>query len=1015
MSSTNNINHFSLQPIVTDHLVITPEPPLDSCPEPRGCNTTAPYPPCLNSGTCSEQAGEDATFTCFCPPNFFGAGCQFFDECSNEPCQNGGTCVMNVWSLGQFACMCPEGYDGDTCEEIIPACSSSPCAEGATCVDVEGEFECQCPPGFTGTLCFEDVDNCEGDPCENGATCSDGVDTFSCMCPPRFTGPTCATPLRFCSPDACENGGTCQEAERGFECSCPPGFTGPRCSLDVDECESLEPCRGGSTCTNLPGTFNCFCPPGLTGTTCETVIDFCSNDTCSGNGACSSLPDGFLCDCNVGYTGERCEVDIDECESVECRNGGTCVEGLGVYMCVCDAGYTGMLCEVDTDACENFPCQNGGTCSDLPGDQFSCECPVGYTGFMCEEQVDFCVDQTCHSGGTCRSLDTSFRCDCPIGWTGDRCQFADNVVVKLDSCGFSMAEDMLADAGLVDGSEALAIQNGSPFVSFQYNLQNARGIYFSGWVWQEADTNSVLFSFTSDDLTSAGQFVSDLPSQELRFQFSSITGHILNTTFREVAPLRPNSWTHVALAVFNENTVLLNVDGSFSARQTLQSEAASGEAVMAGFEVPAVVVVHIGRQVTQLSSLDPAGAFSGLVRGVAINAVRVGVDGFDLDALQECTLGCVGGESPCSASGGQCRDLFGADRQCECSHGYAGLLCQQLHDRFSFKRGSYAQVRTVMDRESLSFSFKTEEGLGELVTHSVSSSASTLIQLTNNRSLELVSRDCDGTPSSLFFFSSEDLNNLQYHTISLSDTVQLNSGEDFTVPSPPACNETSTSSLQLGGGAFQGCLRDVFFNQVQLDSSLLQFSPSGGAEFGCSRDVARFHVLSHLELPQFLSRQSQRVRLEFSTLSPSGLLYFSRRVPADATGDMPNDFIAVHIEAGRPVFTFNLGEQDMNVILSSEVAVDDGAWHTLTAVHNMTMAALYVDGVLVQAESMGPLVLLDTTGSVFVGGVPAGSRIAGFGAYAGFDGCVRDLEQNGSGVDLQDHTSQDNVRFGICN
>ena len=930
---------------------------------------------------------------------------------------------MDLTDPRQFVCMCGDGFDGETCEERISPCAESPCSEGATCIPGgdDGTFQCMCPPGFTGELCSENIDECATALCENGATCVDLVDDFMCLCPGGFTGSMCSVPVLFCAPDSCANAGTCIEAEGGFECECAVGFTGPRCSMDIDECAS-QPCSPGSTCVDTIGGFLCLCSTGFTGPTCDTLIDLCSNDSCSFRGTCMPHAGGFTCACEIGFTGDQCEVDVDECEFVNCLNGGTCIDGQGVFMCLCDFGYTGTRCDIDIDECANSPCANGGTCTDLLAD-FSCECPAGFTGPTCAERIDFCADVVCFNGGTCMNLDAGFECGCPVGWSGERCQYPDNVVVKLDSCEFPNAADMLLDVGLVDSSEPLSITSGSPSVSVQYNLQGSVGLYFSGWIWQQAGTSSVLFSFDDDSTSSAAEFISDLVSGQVRFYYSSLTGHVLNATFDNV-PLRANDWMHLALAVFENQSIFLNVDGSFSQSQTLQSVMTSGSEVSVGasFEVPTSAVVTFARGVTQepVASLDPATSFSGLVRGVAINAIRVGSGEFDLDALQNCTLSCVGGEGAC-LTGGRCLDLFGPERRCDCPYGYTGLRCQQQHQRFSFDGSGFAQTSTQESLQSLSFSFKTDQMYAEIYSHS-HSSARTEIQLRDNRTVGVNQSYCDDSFSAQDISATQVLNDLQYHTFSLSDSIQLDSvtSGELSLTPPASCNDTFSSSFLLGSfdtqdqsNNFQGCLRDITFNNNTLDASSLQLI--GGAEFGCTRDTAQFHTFSHLELPQFLSRESQRISLEFSTLAQTGILYFSRRVPGDATGNMPNDFIAIHMQDGRATFTFNLGELDQNVVLQSAGTVNDGLWHSLTALQNGTMAALYVDGELMQADSTGPLVLLDTTGSVFVGGVPQRSRIAGFSSYSGFDGCVRDLEQNGFAADLQGYISQTNVRFGVCN
>ncbi len=803
-----------------------------------------------------------------------------------------------------------------------------------------------------------------------------------------------------------------------FSCLCSSGFTGTDCSVNINECQG-NPCQNEGACVDLTGGFTCFCAPGFTGSTCDSEINFCSNDSCSPNGVCNSLSNGFECLCDAGFTGDMCDIDIDECDSNPCLNGGSCIDGIGSFMCLCEPGFTGQFCNIDINECETLtlPCLNGGLCQNQFGG-FSCICPSGFSGVTCDVQTDFCIDQVCFNGGTCNSGDNIFSCSCPFGWSGDRCQFADNVVSKLDSCGFTMARDMLADAGLVDSSEALSIIGGSPSVSFQYSLEGSSGFYFSGWIWQQDGTNSVLFSFSDDSQSRAGQLVSDLTNREIQFYFSTATGQLISTTFTE-ASINPNTWMHVALAVFNNNSVFINIDGTYSQSSVLQADSEGVEIIDDIFDLPSSIILNIGRGITLLPS---AQTFSGLMRGVAINGIIASSVSFDLDGLQTCLLNCIGTESFCS-SNGICLDLFGPDRRCNCSNdGITGLKCQLTHDRFSFDGSGFAQFfDPSRSLESLQFSFKTDQSPGQVYLHNTTS-VQAQFELVDNNSISIELSYCDGNVTDQSLVSpASTLNDLQYHTVTVSDdTIQLdtNSPEGFPLASP-SCSNTFTPSVIFGSfGAdqdnnFQGCMKDVSYNGAQLDLNFLRLSR--GSSFGCTRDTAQFFTLSHLELPQFISRESQVISLEISTLATSGIIYFSRRIPGDATGNMPNDFVAIHMEDGRVIFTLNLGEQSQNVILQSNLQVNDSEWHRVMAVQNGTLASLYVDGILMQAESMGPLVLLDTTGNVFLGGVPSESRIGGFNNYIGFDGCVRDLEQNDVAADMQSHVSTSNVRFGSCN
>ena len=923
--------------------------------------------------------------------------------------------MVDFYSPTQFTCVCPSGLEGGRCEIVVSPCASSPCSNQGICVaSSDTTFECSCATGYSGQLCEINIDDCSSSPCNNGGTCTDLVNDFMCNCQPGFSGPTCSSRVFHCSSDPCNNGGTCNEGDNSFMCSCPAGYTGSTCDEDINECANglTNPCQNGSTCINMQGSFSCFCPPGRTGSTCEERIDFCLSNTCSSNGTstCESLPAGFRCVCQGGYTGMLCDVELNLCDPNPCFNGGDCIQIGGTYMCMCPSGLTGTQCAVNVDECISSPCDNGGTCIDFIGG-FTCECPPDFTGVRCNEPVNFCSEQTCYNGGSCNSVGGTFNCSCINGWMGNQCQFSNNVITKLASCGFPGARDMLAELFIAENNEALPVRNGIPFFSFLYPLSNASGVYISAWVWQEEDTNSVVFSFIDSSGTSAATLISNLPNKELLFSYTSISSGVdldggvnLNAVFTN-APLRGSTWMHLAVAIFNDS-VIVSIDGTFTSAMPLQGTGS--------FVVPQALILSIG--VGPPSST--ASGFSGLYKGVAVNQITDTSSIFNLQALQTCTVNCVGGNTFCSANG-QCQDLFGADRICKCQFGFMGLTCQSMQERLSFNGSSFAVFNDPSDFASLQVSFKTGQPLGHLfsVTRPL---VQTRLQLENASTIHINHTSCNQVTEIQELSSPTDLNNLQYQSLIISDSAQLNQNDRvlLSTPNTRSCNQTFVPRLLLGGlpGAsdgFQGCMRDILYNGNQLDTSRILLSE--GAKFGCARDTAQFYTFSHLELPQFISRQFQKISLEFSTQSATGLIYFSRRVPDDATGNMPNDFIAIFIQDEKAVLSFNLGEQNQAVVLRSGNSVNDGQWHRLTAIQNGTMASLYLDDSLIEEQSLGPLMLLDTTGSVFLGGVPSGNRIRTFQNYEGFNGCVRDLEQNGNMVDMQSNLAQIRVRFGVCN
>lgn len=902
-------------------------------------------------------------------------------------------------------CSCREGFTGNLCEVQISPCTSEPCGRFGTCLEgTDDNFECLCSPGFSGLMCEIDIDECRSGPCQNGGICSDGPGSFSCLCSPEYSGALCEEQIIFCSSDACSNGGMCLESQNGFSCSCPIGFEGSLCQIDTDECLISPPCLNNGTCINLPGSYACVCSPGFTGENCTTIINFCTNTSCSDNGVCQSLVDGFECLCDSGFTGARCDIEINECISSPCLNNAVCVDGLDHFMCVCEPGFTGVVCEINIDECHLSSCAEGSTCMDGIH-SFTCLCSPGFTGELCDIQTDFCLDDPCYNGN-CNSIANGFTCDCFTGWTGDRCQFATSVAMKLDSCGLPSAADILSVENLATSNQPISFDSNAEVVSARYAISSSTdGIFWSSWVWQEEGTQATLFSLTDPLNMLAIEVVSNLPAREISFYYTT-TDNLnapITVTFNNV-PTRGNQWYHVSIAVFNSNKIIVALGTDFVQEQILPNT----EAVLS-FEIPISFNLTVGQK-SSLIGVDSS-TFAGIMRGVTVAGVtdeRM----FNISYIVSCVVNCVGDNGFCGTYG-QCMDQFGSDRQCTCSYGYTGLQCRELESRFSFNGNGFAQFQ---DSELISdhrFEFKTDATEGQIVSRTLQT-LELSIEL-RNVTLELSLDYCDSSQQvHRLMDTSSPLNDLQWHAVSIRDTVLLDNNPVENLPDrlQPSCNLTQQGRIVLGQ-SYQGCLRDFELDGQLINPTTVQLE--GGAQFGCTRDTAQFFSVSHVQLPEFISREFQTIAFDLSTLSPNGTVYFSsNRVPSDATGNRTTDFVIVYIESGRVVFSFNLGEQGQDLILQSPLPVNDGRWHHVEVIQNMAMGSLSVDGNITEDTLDGPLRFLDTTGGVFLGGVPPASRPFPL-TTSGFNGCIRDLEQNGVAVDLQDNIDNQNVQFGTCN
>ena len=817
----------------------------------------------------------------------------------------------------------------------------------------------------------------------------DGVNSYTCQCPPEFSGALCEDQVVFCTVNSCANEGSCVEGVDGFSCDCQPGWTGPECRENVNECEN-EVCENGATCIDRPGSFACLCQLGFTGSTCSDEIDFCSGNPCNGNGNCTSSFSGFTCLCDRGYTGELCNEDIDECASNPCAGGATCMHGIDHFTCICPAGFTGLLCDTDIDDCASEPCLNGGTCVDnVTG--IECVCRAGFSGDVCETQFNFCIDEPCFSNGVCTSTDSGFECACPEGWLGGQCEFVDSVSTKLASCGVDGAVDIFSDVLLT--RDSVPFTDASSPIEIQYSLSSEM-LYFSSWVWQEEDTSGTIFSLTTTD-TLLG-LVSDTEFNEVTFYYSSpgIGERRLSLT---TTPLTPSQWHHVSLTLSNTTTFTLAINNQIMLNRTVSD-----------LVLPSSMNFTIGGGGT-------GDQFTGIMRGAALYDGAV-----DLSSVEGCLLRCVSGEGYCQ-NDGTCFDQFTQQYLCSCNFGYTGPFCQYQNRRISFERGGSATLfGTQQPPSAVELEFKSGGATGQIFTRTAQT-FSTFVSVNGTNLLATVSY-CD-SQTQYIEVPSPELEDLEWHSVSFSYTLDPSS-VSITLDQSPVITEPldhANCSIPpafplvfgetVGQPSIDGCVRNVLLDSSPLDPTQLQLN--GQAQFGCRRDTAQFFGQSFLRLPQFLSPAHQTITLTLNTRSNEGIIYYSHRIPGDATGENPIDFLALHLAGGQLSFSYNLGEGTTSIV--APVLVSEGEWHSVEASLNGTMGVLMVDGLSENGVAQGPLNMLDTTASVLLGGVPSSERVTSFSEYSSYDGCVRDLEQNGVATDLLSFTASQNVRFGTCN
>uniref|UniRef100_A0A8C3T351 Heparan sulfate proteoglycan 2 n=1 Tax=Chelydra serpentina TaxID=8475 RepID=A0A8C3T351_CHESE len=141
-----------------------------------------------------------------------------------------------------------------------------------------------------------------------------------------------------------------------------------------------------------------------------------------------------------------------------------------------------------------------------------------------------------------------------------------------------------------------------------------------------------------------------------------------------------------------------------------------------------------------------------------------------------------------------------------------------------------------------------------------------------------------------------------------------------------------------------------------------------------------------------------------------------RGAPGDRAGVSP----AVGANTSRSPHRYQLGSGEASIV--SEDPINDGEWHRVTAIREGRQGSIQVDGEeLVSGESPGSNVMVNTQGSVYIGGAPAIRALTAGKFRSGITGCIKNLvlssERPGplprQPIDLQHH-SEAGVNMQEC-
>ncbi|XP_059511615.1 basement membrane-specific heparan sulfate proteoglycan core protein isoform X4 [Stegostoma tigrinum] len=154
---------------------------------------------------------------------------------------------------------------------------------------------------------------------------------------------------------------------------------------------------------------------------------------------------------------------------------------------------------------------------------------------------------------------------------------------------------------------------------------------------------------------------------------------------------------------------------------------------------------------------------------------------------------------------------------------------------------------------------------------------------------------------------------------------------------------------------------------------------------------AFFHDGGYIVLPkQMFPRSSptapETIEMEVHTTSLDGILLW-QGVKHGENGK-GKDFVALGLQNGHVLFSYQLGSGEANIL--SEDPINDGEWHRIIAVREGKSGYIQLDGEdIVRGESKGDKVMVNTRGSVYLGGAPDVELFTGGKFTSGITGCIR--------------------------
>ncbi|KAM6977222.1 basement membrane-specific heparan sulfate proteoglycan core protein [Aplochiton taeniatus] len=215
--------------------------------------------------------------------------------------------------------------------------------------------------------------------------------------------------------------------------------------------------------------------------------------------------------------------------------------------------------------------------------------------------------------------------------------------------------------------------------------------------------------------------------------------------------------------------------------------------------------------------------------------------------------------------------------------------------------------------------------------------------------------------------------------------------------------------------------------QVDSFSEALWNLEGSGANDSPFQYAAQFQEDSYIALsrpmfPRSAHDAPETIELEIHTTASEGLILWQgvetngprhvRRMHASKKelGEQGKgkDFISLGLQNGHLVFSYQLGSGEAEI--RSREPINDDKWHKITAVRTGKDGYVQIDrGAIRYGQSKGKSLMVNTKGSVYLGGAPDLRTLTGGKFSSGVRGCIRNLslmnampgQQPAQAIDLQ--------------